>query len=499
MKTNKMITALLLLSILFTNLFLFKSQASAENIVINSSDIDKFVTSKMNDLRIPGISIGVVQGDQITYTKGYGDADSKGTPVTPQTPFILGSTTKSITALAIMQLVEKGKIQLDEPVQKYIPWFTLSDQNVSKTITVRNLLNQTSGISGTAGGSDYRNSKSTSEEFIKRLTTQKIVGKVGTDYQYSEANYVILGEIISKVSGQTYQEYIKNNIFEPLDMRHSFTSKNEAISAGLATGYRTCFGFPFAANFPYPVQYTSSSYLISSAEDMAHYLKLYVNSGRYNDISILSETGTQQLFHPGVALQHPVGYSYAMGWFVNDEYQMHDGRPTNYYSCMVITPKNKTGVVVLTNANNRLVTAEYSMSIAYGISDILSGKKVEIASSGFRQLYLIFNLIVIFVIIAILLRFFLSITQLRKKLKNYGPLTLLRVLSTIIPDLLLLITFVGALLYLLSMYGISLSIAMLGQPDIIITFIVAISLAAANLITRLTIVYLQTSSRKVHL
>ncbi len=498
MKTNKMIAVLLLLSVLFTNLFLFKLQASAENKVTSSSDIDKFVTSKMKDLRIPGISIGVVQGDQIIYTKGYGDADSKGTPVTPQTPFILGSTTKSITALAIMQLVEKGKINLDEPVQKYIPWFTLSDQNVSKTITVRNLLNQTSGIPGTAGGSDYRNSKSTSEEFIKRLATQKITGQVGKNYQYSEANYVILGEIISKVSGQTYQEYIKNNIFEPLDMKHSFTSNDEVIKNGLATGYRTCFGFPFETNLPYSKQYTSGSRLISSAEDMAHYLNALLNNGNYNNNSVLSKNGIQQLFKPGVVVGHPEGYSYSMGWLVSNEYQMHDGRPTNYYSCIVITPQNKTGVVVLTNANNWLVTAEYSMSIAYGISDILSGKKVEITSSGFRQLYLIFDIIVVLIIIALLVRFFLSITHLRKKLKNYGPLTLLRVLSIITPELLLLITFVGALLYLLSMYGISLSIAMLGQPDIIITFIVAISLTAVNLITRLIVAYLHTSSRKVH-
>lgn len=493
MKTKKKI--LLLLTVLFTNLFILQLPVSAENTTQNLSQIDKFIDSKMVDLRIPGLSIGIVQNGEITLMKGYGKADSGGTPVTPQTPFILGSTTKSITALAIMQLVEAGKIELDAPIQKYIPWFNLSDLNASKTITVRNLLNQTSGIPGTAGDSDYLDSKSTSEEFIKRLATQKITGQVGKDYQYSEANYIILGEIISKASGQTYQEYIKNNIFEPLDMKHSFTSKDEAIKNGLATGYRTCFGFPIEANLPYSKQYTSGSRLISSAEDMSHYLNALLNDGNYNNNLVLSKNGIQQLFIPGVALEHPEGYSYSMGWFVSNEYQMHDGSATNYYSCMVITPQNKTGVVVLTNANNRLVTAEYSMSIAYGISDILSGKNVEFGSSGFRQLYLIFDIIVALIIIALLLRFLFSITSLRKKLKKRETLPSIKVLSIIIPEILLILALVGLLAYLLFSFGISLSIAFLGQPDIIIAFILAISLTTVNLITRL-IVYLYTSMHK---
>jgi CubicO group peptidase (beta-lactamase class C family) len=93
---------------------------------------------------IPGVALAIVKDDQILYLKGYGQADPSGRPMTPQTPLILGSITKSFTALAVMQLVEAGKVELDAPVQKYIPWFRVADANASAQITVRQLLYQTS-------------------------------------------------------------------------------------------------------------------------------------------------------------------------------------------------------------------------------------------------------------------------------------------------------------------------------------------------------------------
>ena len=109
--------------------------------------IDAYITEQTNDLGIPGMALGIVQGDQVVHMQGFGVADSSGRAVTPQTPFYIGSVTKSFTALAVMQLVEEGKIDLDAPVQTYLPWFELADKEASTKITVRNLLNQTSGIS----------------------------------------------------------------------------------------------------------------------------------------------------------------------------------------------------------------------------------------------------------------------------------------------------------------------------------------------------------------
>lgn len=464
------------------------AQSGSQDIL---SDVDEFVNSKMEELRIKGAAIGIVQNNKI-YTKGYGVSNTEESPVTPQTPFILGSTTKSITALAVMQLVEAGKVNLDDSVQKYIPWFHVADE-ASANIKVCHLLNQTSGIPDTAGNYNYLDNKSTQEDFVKKLSEQKLVSAPGGEYHYAEANYVILGVLISNVSGQSYEDYIEKHVFTPLEMNNSFTAKDKAVKNGLSKGYRTCFGFPFEADIPYPKQYVAASYLISSAEDMAHYLHMYMNGGRYNETSLLSSEGVGELFEPGPKLQHPEGYSYSMGWFVSEENKIHDGRPTNYYSCILLDSKNKVGIVLLTNTNNRLVTAEYSMPVAFGISDIVSGKRVQNSSFGFRQLYLLFNIIILVFIALLLLRLVLSLTIFRKKLQIQKGLR--KAILSILPDVLVFLSALCILIYLLVSMQIAFSIAMLGQPDIVISFILIMAVSLINLFVRLILILVSRNQR----
>src|SRR5215208_7688185 len=125
--------------------------AYAQATAANFDAVDEYITTKMKELGIPGAALVIVEGDQIVHLKAFGVADASGRPVTPQSPFFTGSTGKSFTALAIMQLVEAGKIELDEPVQTYLPWFRVADVNASKTITVRQLLNQVSGLPHSIG------------------------------------------------------------------------------------------------------------------------------------------------------------------------------------------------------------------------------------------------------------------------------------------------------------------------------------------------------------
>jgi len=151
--------------------------------------IDAYVDTQLNDLGIPGIALGIVQGDQIVHLQGFGFADSSGRKITPQTPFYIGSVTKSFTALAVMQLVEAGKIDLDAPVQTYLPWFELADKAASAKITVRHLLNQTTGIS-TIDGNRFWNSQLGLEETVRGLKTIQLTQPVGTTFQYSNTNPV---------------------------------------------------------------------------------------------------------------------------------------------------------------------------------------------------------------------------------------------------------------------------------------------------------------------
>ncbi|HEX3047874.1 MAG TPA: serine hydrolase domain-containing protein, partial [Bacillota bacterium] len=147
------------LSLVFVFNCCFVSAASRK-IKPNFNKIDQYIAKEMKDCRIPGLALSVIQGDTIIYLKGYGQAGSArqaggGRNVTPQTPFIIGSVSKSFTALAVMQLVEAGKIQLDQPVKTYLPWFSmrtgaLANRELSDSITIQDLLYHTSGIGPSA-------------------------------------------------------------------------------------------------------------------------------------------------------------------------------------------------------------------------------------------------------------------------------------------------------------------------------------------------------------
>src|SRR5215210_587878 len=108
--------------------------------------IDAYIQEEMREVHIPGLALGIVLNDKLVHLQSFGEADSSGRAVTPQTPFILASSSKSFTALAIMQLSEAGKLDLDSPVKRYVPWFRVADNAASARITVRNLLNHTSGL-----------------------------------------------------------------------------------------------------------------------------------------------------------------------------------------------------------------------------------------------------------------------------------------------------------------------------------------------------------------
>src|SRR5512137_2469789 len=199
--------------------------------------IDAYIEEQMRRLHIPGLSLAIVEGDRIVHVRGFGRARPGGEVPTPQTPFFIGSLTKSITATAVMQLVEAGKVELDAPVQRYLPWFRVADPQASAQMTVRHLLYQTSGLpllpSEVALG-DFDDNPDATERQVRALSTLKLTRPVGSKWEYSNFNYNVLGLIVEAASGESYAVYIQNHIFDPLEMRHSYTSKAVAKQDGLA-------------------------------------------------------------------------------------------------------------------------------------------------------------------------------------------------------------------------------------------------------------------------
>ena len=256
--------------------------------------------------------------DRITYLRGFGKADDSGRPVTPQTPFIIGSLSKSFTATGD-HAARRGREGRARRARTALPALVPRRRRGSfRRITVRHLLNQTSGLS-TKTGRTFQGNGDTSdaalEKTVRKLSTVELTAPVGKTHQYSTINYAVLGLIVQTVAGRSYESYVQTEIFDPLQMRDSFTSEAAAEQHGLATGYHYWFGRPRAADLPYNRGLVPAGYLISSAEDMTHYLIAQLNGGRYRTASVLSPEGVDELHRPAVATPK-TGTSYAMGWFV---------------------------------------------------------------------------------------------------------------------------------------------------------------------------------------
>jgi CubicO group peptidase (beta-lactamase class C family) len=187
-----------------------------------------YVTGHRLDLGAPGIAVGVVTNQRMS-TASAGD-------VTVDTPIPVGSVTKSFTALAVMQLVEAGKVKLDEPVVRYLPTFATADRAYSDRITVRELLSHTSGIPTVAGVDPLSGPQTTLTAQVSALQHEASVAP--GQFAYSNANYEVLGELVERLSGQSYAAYLHQHVLAPLDMTHTYTDLRSAKAGGLGDGHR---------------------------------------------------------------------------------------------------------------------------------------------------------------------------------------------------------------------------------------------------------------------
>lgn len=312
--------------------------------------LNNYLKASLEKANIPGASIMVVDKDSILYQNTYGNCKSI------DDLFIIGSMSKSFTALSIMQLSEQKELELDSPIIRYLPEAAYGDE-----ITVRQLLNQTSGIGAYAKLDNYR-----------------ITAKKGT-HVYGNANYGLLGEIIEKVSGCSYADYIKDNIFSLAGMNHSYTSLDKAKENGMIGGYRNYFGFSIKEQMPYPAPDSKgwitipAGYIISSASDMGRYLQVYLNNGK----NIISGKSIHSMFFNKVRVIDDVYYG--MGWGSLDNYSepviYHGGLVENYSSVMYLLPDSGIGICLLTNANDYLVANNIMSQVYLEILNIIMGEE----------------------------------------------------------------------------------------------------------------------------
>lgn len=350
-KMKKVICVFLLISVIT-----FGNNTVLANEGMKYDNIDNQLKREMEELRIPGMAVAIVDSGEVLFAEVYGNCKSF------DTPFILGSVSKSFTALAIMQLVEKDSIDLDEKISAYIdPAAYFINASDGDRITVRQLLNQTGGL-GT----------------YQRFGNAKITESYG-QHQYANVNYGLLGEIIEAVSGVRYSEYMNKNIFLPLYMEHTAATLEQSKEDGLIRGYRNYFGFPIAGEPDYPDEHSWSTvpagYLSSSISDMAKYLQMYLNGG----MGIVSQDSLNTMFYENVYVDGNAPYYYGMGWTLTEEYSEpvlgHSGLVENYMSNMFLLPESGLGIMILINMNDYLVTNQLADIISKNVILTLLGKE----------------------------------------------------------------------------------------------------------------------------
>ena len=290
--------------------------------------------------------------------------------MTVQTPVLLASTSKSLTAIAVMQQVEAGRLRLDEPVQTYLPWFTLDDPR-SSSITVRHLLTQTSGMASreTAFEASRAQDPAALEEGVRALATSPLAGNPGGSFHYASVNYNILGLLVQTVSGQPFGSYLQEHVFGPLEMTHSHPTQAAARADNAADGYSRWFGsFWHPTDVPVPAAGMPSSTMFASAEDLGHELIALLDGGRYGSARILRPASVAAMFEPRVEVDG--SKHYAMGWFVRPLVESadpdapsvpeealpvlleHQGEWGNSHTYLGVVPSSGLGVALVINAND---------------------------------------------------------------------------------------------------------------------------------------------------
>jgi hypothetical protein len=249
-------------------------------------------------------------------------------------------------------------VELDAPVQRYLPAFRLADASASAQITVRQLLNQTSGIPASAAGDILLNFQAASlASGLAALRDVQLDAAPGSAYEYANANYMLLGMIVEAVSRQPYAAYVQRHILDPLQMAGT------RLDSGSAVGYRFWFGVPVPAPMPYTAEFASvpTGGVTSTAEDMSHYLAMYLNNGQYQGHGLLSPAGIAEMergvsevtFSEG---DRTIRLAYGMGWASGDiggvPAVYHTGGSPQFSSWMVLIPSQNRAFITLTNANN---------------------------------------------------------------------------------------------------------------------------------------------------
>ena len=307
----------------------------------------------------------IARGDEILLSQGYGEAVIEhGISNTPDTRFRIGSITKQFTAMAVMQLVEAGKIDLAGKIVDYLPDYP---KKHGKQVTIHQLLNHTSGIPSYTGMEEIMKNRGSiqeaPEDFIKNFWDKELEFEPGSKFSYNNSGYYLLGVLIEKVSGQVYDDYLDEHIFQPLGMQNSGFEHYRSVIPKMASGYSAVGKYPErCGNIVMDIPGAAGS-LYSTTGDLLIWHKALLNK------KLVSEASYEKIFTPNLE-------NYGYGWGIIDNkgktVYTHSGGIDGFSTMGILVPEDKISIIVLAN-----LESANAGKIARDLGKIMLGEKVS--------------------------------------------------------------------------------------------------------------------------
>lgn len=315
--------------------------------------IEIYLAEQVRTQEIPGLAVAVVRDGEVLYKGAFGVTQlGEDELLTPEHIFHFASVSKPFVATAIVQLVEQGKMGIDDPVTKFLPYFRLSGK-LYRDITIRQMLNHTSGMPDVL---DYQWDKPQTDEgaaerYVRQMKTRQLVGVPGKLWKYSNLAFDTLGDVIVKVSGTSFEEFVRANILEPLGMVQSSFIYPDIEEALRTVGH---VGNPAKVSdvYPYNRRHAPSSTLNSSVSEMSMWMLANLNRGELNGRRILRPKSYDLLWTPTTDTPKggsKVGLSWFLGELGGHRTVSHGGMDIGFSSFILLLPDDRIGIVLASN------------------------------------------------------------------------------------------------------------------------------------------------------
>lgn len=330
---------------------------------IDPSAVDRLVEASLKTWASPGAAIAIIENGQIVHVKGYGVRETgKPEPVTADSLFEIASTTKAFTALTVALLVDDGKLDWDDPVRRHYPSFRLHDPLANENVTVRDLLCHRTGLP--RHDAFWYKTNLSRAEVIERIGSAKPNKQFRQQYQYQNIMFLTAGELVGRVAGTTWDDFVRQRVFAPLGMSRTTTSFSEAVKrTDRAMPHRKAKSQVTSFDWVNFDNVGAAGCINSSARDLAEWVKLHVSNGDFDGQRIVSAKNLEETYQPHMVIRADTASkllnpdttqnTYALGWNIahyrGHRILGHAGVLDGFRARITLIPETRSGIVVLAN------------------------------------------------------------------------------------------------------------------------------------------------------